>query len=238
MGGIKEVGEGLRENDPRAIRDRERTIAEASDTGSTIGEIAAQILELTKAEGITIVDLASGASSLVAHLLTRGNNAFGVDRLYYDRQELEVSMEKGVNYVARRYQNNGKPDHALAAIESARKFKKSLEENPDRYIAGWLTDLPLPDNFSDRTVSIHGISNLGEDAEVMLQAIREAIRITKPGGLVTIAPFHTPESSVFREFIDTHGSILELLREEGIRVSVERLEELKDMFRMNIFKTA
>src|SRR4051812_22414312 len=67
----------------RSIHDRERIMAEFAPTSATPGRVARAYLGLPDdVTGLTIIDLASGASSLTEELRRNGARPHAVDRIY------------------------------------------------------------------------------------------------------------------------------------------------------------
>lgn len=220
------------------IQTRERKIAIGFDTGTTSARDAMEALGIPKeVSGLVIVDLAAGASSLTAHLLEKGADAYAVDRLYLDDEELKRSMDEGIARVTSRYLDLGMLDFIETTKRSREEFEGSFEKRRERYRGAWLTRLPFEDNFSDITCSLHGISNLGENFDVMWQAILEAIRITKQNGLVIIAPF-SRRGSRWGEFADAHARVTERVKSEGLGlVNVTNDGAVSFGYRLQIRKT-
>lgn len=67
------------------------------------------------------------------------------------------------------------------------RAREEMAEYPFRSIQGDMLDLPFPDNAFDRVVSITAIEFI-EDAR---SAIREAFRVTKPGGCIVVATLNS-----------------------------------------------
>lgn len=178
--------------DGENLRQQERFIAATSETSAMPGEAARIILDLPEdVTELTIVDLASGGSSLTALLLGEGADAYAVDQLYRDRKKIRTALDQSLKKVLKQVPREDKQHMERVTRQSQETFLRSLAANPDRYRAGWLSHLPFHDDFSDWTVSINGISGLGKSYPLLRKATMEALRITKPGGTVVVAPFHT-----------------------------------------------
>lgn len=138
-----------------------------------------------------VVDLASGASGLTAHLLNEGVDAYGVDKLYSeDNQVLTEEVNRYRCWVETTY-GLYYPHHVPLITRSLDEFHISFQTKPKRYMGGWLTHLPLPSNFGNRIVSYCGLLELAEDEEVLEAAWNEAIRITEPEGSIVAAPLYS-----------------------------------------------
>ena len=219
------------------IRSLEKEIAPDIITGSSSYDSAVEALGIYEdLTGLTVVDLASGASSFVAGLLAEGIDAYGIDRVYEDPNQLRADSTEGVKMVIERLEALGRTDFARSAQRSLERFNGSFAINPTRYQPGWLTDIPLPDEFADRTYSLHGITHMGVDFDLMLQSMHEALRITKPGGIITIAAFNESDSLHHYTYARVHRSVFQRLRNEGNRAEIEHDPKTPGLARMKIFK--
>ncbi|MBI4058119.1 class I SAM-dependent methyltransferase [Candidatus Microgenomates bacterium] len=202
---------------------KEVQVASELETSATTTRAARHILEIPEiVKDVTIVDLAAGACPLTADLLDRGANAYAVDHLYGEQGKLAAAAARSLELViqnARRVQ----PEYATRMYELTEAaildFWKSFNTHPDRYKEGWLTQLPFEDNISDMTLSLNGISELWGDQEVMQRALDEALRITKPGGKITIAPFLTAKGitvpmhrTLFKSLLLSHIGRVTIIR--------------------------
>lgn len=216
---------GLRQKELAVARSLEKRLADRLDTASSSAESVCNVLGLPKeVKGLVIVDIGSGASSLIANLLQREADAYGVDRLYEDENQLRESAKKGVKSVSARYESMGHSELAEKTHESLRLFYESWNKNRDRYKTGWMTDLPFEDNFSDLTLSFQGITQF-EDYHLLLACIHEAIRITKLGGKIIIAPL--------LEQNNTQLQVLRRLERDDIKIDKEWVSQA-GMFRLKI----
>lgn len=201
----------------------EAQVAKISDGAScTPSFIARDILGLKEVKGLTIVDLASGTSGMVAELIEDGADAYGVDIVYGQPFEEFTQKSRDILTDMSSASPPGYGDKMYHyGDESLNKFTNSFQNDRDRYRAGYLTRLPLPDNFADVTTSLNGISALGDDNELTMERIYEALRITKPGGKVILAPIHTTGNPYFDHFAHEHGEMMDRLEEEGYEIIEE-----------------
>lgn len=206
----------------RQLHVAEQKITERSYVSATTFKAASRdILSLPQdVSGLTILDLAAGASDITAELLARGVNAHALDCSYYDFQELLASFEVAVPMILRQTPPVHRRHMKKVTVRAFLRFRDSFFTHNSHYHPGWLTNLPFPDNFADRTFSINGISHLAERRELFRKALEEAVRVTRPGGLTIIAPFHTRDS-LHKQYARIHNKVArELKRSNG----VERIE--------------
>ncbi len=179
------------------VHEREVKLAEVIEVSTANAKQTGQELGIpNNVRGLTIIDLAGGASLLTTDLLRRGANAYALDRIYGDIEALQDAVMNGYIPAVLKVLQRAAPHRIILHQQQVamlqqelREFLKAREEHPERYIEGWLTKLPFSDNFADRTLSHLGISRLSGDYEVLEEATMEGIRITKPGGALVIAPF-------------------------------------------------
>lgn len=191
--------------------------------------------------GLTIVDLAAGASTLTANLLTQRANAYALDYVYDDREQLiEAVYNKWLPKVLSLSSDRAERQFVEDVTKrSIRRFLRSFEAQRQRYKAGWLTDLPFESDFSDWTVSYSGVSELFEEPDLLKQATMEAVRITKPGGIISIAPFITNSGSsgIGGRITRTHNELVIFLSEQNVgQVTVDRNASTTPDSRLRIVK--
>lgn len=196
----------------RHIRSTEQRIADSLHLSATSADQARLVLELPEdVSNLTIVDLASGASPLVADLLAGGANAYGVDRLYRDLKKLKREVGTVIPNVLKNFPPNHKKSQEERLKRNLATFTRSFAQSPDKYKGDWLTQLSFPDGFADYTVSLHGISDLAADFDVFSQAVSEALRITKIGGICMLFPLNTPLGTHHR-YPEAHQRLVGTLR--------------------------
>lgn len=224
------------EEDLRILRATERRIAAVSSVTATPASYARRILGIKEdVAGLTIVDLASGASSLVAGLRNHGAKAIGIDALYEDTATLKRSAKSEVNKKLMNLAVLGLEIQYAEIKKSWEMFLDSYRDHLEFYKPGWLTNTGLPENFSDMTLSLDGLSNLGGNLRLMYLAVNEAIRITKPGKEVIIAPFDFADS-YSNHYPLHHFAVAEKLKLDGHTVEREQVET--GMFRLRVTKKA
>lgn len=199
----------------RKVSPEEEFLTRESQMSATPSDIAHSFLGLPEnVRGMTIVDLASGASSLTAELLANGADAHAVDVLY-GRPEMQKRI---IDYLDRRLLTQPQ-DYRQQIRESENKalqnFLQSFQAQRNRYHGAYLTKLPFPDGFSDWTVSLLGISDLARYEPVMIAATFEALRVTKSGGKVVIAPLH-PGNRYYYWYSEEHEALIEELRKRNV----------------------
>ncbi len=80
-------------------------------------------------------------------------------------------------------------DISLGMLEQGRRQQPAID-----FVAGDALALPFPDDTFDAVTISYGLRNV-ENTEA---ALREMLRVTKPGGRVVIAEFSTPTNRAFR----------------------------------------
>lgn len=95
-------------------------------------------------DGLTVVDLAAGASSFVPQLLDNGVDSYAVDRGYGMSAELlrEATIKTINNGFVRGHFNQRGVDLSIEALE---RFLVSYVAHRERYIEAWLSELPFDD---------------------------------------------------------------------------------------------
>jgi hypothetical protein len=181
----------------RTRRSREKDLSVNILTSASPAEIACERLAIPEnVQGLTIVDLASGVSPLVADLLGRGAHAEGVDILYSlptDSIIKRFNLDIG-ELVSRAPKGKGELVRAMMT-EAMHEWERSFLTDKEKYHAAFLTNLPQASDIADLTVSSHGISNLAMQRDIFWGAITEAVRITKPGGKFVMAPLWQMDGS-------------------------------------------
>ncbi len=170
-------------------------------------EIASQqVFFPKKLVGKTIVDIGSGASTVLFELRMRGANAYGIDPLYRDLDLLKESSDRyisdpnlasGEDYFPRINGQKG-PWEQLFILEEKRNtksfYKNLAAQNP--LIAGMAGYLPIATNSCDFVYSLSSISpGLKDNLIVYSGCIIEGHRILAPDGEFNIYPFWTSEPS-------------------------------------------
>lgn len=196
--------------------------------GCTPGEVIRQVLEIKEVKGLTVVDLASGASSLTSQLLKEGANAHGVDVIYdEDPSIIEFKTENIFYELAQRSHPSFRRNMVHQGISAIREFVGSMKTNPENYHRAFITDLPFADNYSDLTISYNGISELTDSTDLMLKMFQEALRITRRGGKIKIAPIHTLGDETYDMLAAQHAEVIHTLKDQGLKVEMETGIEVK-----------
>jgi len=194
----------------------------AEGPSCTPSQMARDILGIKDVKSLVVVDLASGTSPMVAELLDEGVNAHGVD-IVYGKSIEDITRSARILLFDQVYNapydyREKMQEFGNAAIE---RFLASMQTHSAHYHEGYLTRLPFPDNFADITTSLNGITALSENVDLTMVRIKEALRITKPGGKLIMAPLHTPYDENFDYFADQHAEVIERLKSEGYQVEIE-----------------
>jgi SAM-dependent methyltransferase len=201
----------------------EEMALKAEAPSCTPGNMAKEILGIEAVQGLTVVDLASGTSSLVATLISEGADAHAVDIVYgksvdeldNEASDLLLRMAQMAPYgYGQKFMEQG-----LASIQA---FTNSYRDNPERYHKAYLTRLPFENDSVDVTTSLNGITALSQDVDMTIERIKEAIRITKPGGKIILAPIHSEDDPDFDYFADQHAEVFIALQEEGYDIRIQQ----------------
>ena len=147
--------------------------------------------------GLTVVDLGAGGSDLTATLRREGALAYAVDAHYGSVGRIRSGVGRFYAQSRERYARNpllGMLERILGdndqrELFTAATFERSFREHPDWYIQGWLTRVPLPDDYANWVISLCSIINFLKDRDLFTIATDEAYRITKPEGILVIAPY-------------------------------------------------
>lgn len=88
-------------------------------------------------------------------------------------------------------------DFAVAQLERAKQITYLQSgHSPIQWVQGDALDLPFADNFFDAVTMGYGLRNVTQ----IQVALRELLRVTKPGRNVSILDFHRPDNPVMQQF--------------------------------------
>ncbi|CAM4237578.1 SAM-dependent methyltransferase [Paenibacillus endophyticus] len=150
-----------------------------------------------------MLDVAAGGSSFTADANARGYRAFAVDPRYDKgieewiseaEQEIETSTAKLAKLQERfDWSYYGSIDqHRAGRVTSIERFKESVRDsmNKHRYAAGKLPELPYSDNRFSLILCSHFMFLYADQfgTEFHIEAMKELMRICKPGGQIRIYP--------------------------------------------------
>lgn len=136
--------------------------------------------------GLRVLDIGSGASTVVEGLSRKGAQAYGIDPIYTSKGQIFASYQRSIK------KGNTDPDFASSLERSVEKFIANRLRS-GRYIAASATDLPFRDSSIDLIYSHQCLSAfLIRDRGVFLRAIEEAMRVLKSGGQLRIHPWYLP----------------------------------------------
>lgn len=114
-----------------------------------------------------MLDVCAGVSDFTAKLLELGADAYALDYGYADIQELLIRTQQ----------------------RTAGLFPRSVEQNRERYIQGSAHSLSFSSEIFDGVTSYYGIFGvLDDDLDLAQVCINEAIRVLKPGGILSVGP--------------------------------------------------
>lgn len=200
----------------------EEVVAKTAEPSCTPAQIAREVLGIQGVRGLMVVDLAAGASPLTAKLIAEGADAHAVDAIY--NMSAARLSHLAADYLDRQVEDAPFDYREIMRSEgelAIQEFLDSLQSNGENYHQSYLTRLPFRDNFSDLTVSLNGILSVSEEPELTVEMVKEALRITKPGGKLVMTPVHLPNDPYFNYFADEHSAVIEQLEREGERFELE-----------------
>lgn len=140
-------------------------------------------------QGKRILDDGAGASNAVAELVKMGADAHAVDPRYdNDLRSLLNPRLRLANYLY------GfvipKKGFSKGRREALKQFQQSFKQEPDRYKRAYATMLPYDSNWFDIVYSRNLIfSFLDVNKNLLMRAVYESLRVTKPGGTVRLYPY-------------------------------------------------
>lgn len=153
--------------------------------------------------GLKTLDIGAGASDWTAWLESRGAEAMAVDPLYGDFEELRQK------YLDTKYAEMIHASKQAGRIPLSKdhprfldfvfdiyweKFRDSFFNGTSLYIPASFDALPFKDSSFDRVFSFYGIFGAGDHEYGLLKdAVHEAIRVVKTGGILQLAPVLTGE---------------------------------------------
>lgn len=183
----------------------------------------------------SILDVAGGGSSFTAEARAKGYDAFAVDPRYASNteewaqeaaREIDTSTEKLARLAAAfdwSYYGDI-ANHRRGREESLRIFQQHAmsEESGSCYYAGKLPQLPFGGNRFSIVLCSHFLFLYGDqfNEEFHREAVRELMRITKPGGQIRIYPLITldwkryPALDDIISFIESEGGRTRLLQSQ------------------------
>jgi ubiquinone/menaquinone biosynthesis C-methylase UbiE len=183
--------------------------------------------------GLRILDAAGGASSFAAEAAVRGNAVTAVDPLYRmtpkeigerGAQEIEVSTAKLAGLADRYCWDYYKSidNHRALRERSLQRFLADYgaAQPAVTYVPALLPELPLDSNLFDLTLCSHFLFLYEEQFgyDFHYAAVRELLRVTKPGGEVRLYPLYNFRTERYshlerlRRDIETEGVVSRLER--------------------------
>lgn len=152
-----------------------------------------------------ILDIAAGASSFVAEAADRGWEAAAVDPLYamtpeelfeHGKKEIQVSTHKlaGLERVCDwTYYGSLRNHRSMREASLSRFIEDYKTRGKKNYMAGMLPKLPVEDNSQGLVLCSHFLFLYHEqfDYDFHLEAIKEMLRVCRPGGEIRLYPLVT-----------------------------------------------
>lgn len=95
--------------------------------------------------------------------------------------------------------------HVVAADLSEGMIEVGRQRHPDiEFVQANALDLPFDDDSFDTVTISYGLRNIPDTT----RALKEMLRVTKPGGTVVILEFSTPPNQWFRKLYNVHQSTI------------------------------
>lgn len=160
--------------------------------------------------GTTVADLGAGGSPLRASLAIQGAKAFAIDFRYHGEKPLAKTVYAYLDAICEWVE----PEMFASQQTAAEMFLHDYEANPDMYKQGYLSDIPLPTESVDITVSTNAIGDI-QNSHLLRLSLNEAIRITKVNGKIVIIPLHQNMLPIYEELTRTYeseGQIAHIIR--------------------------
>ena len=134
--------------------------------------------------GLTILDVGAGASDATARLVELGADAYALDPLYKSTSDLKgkVRIQNKIPLYSK--------DAKKRRHEALERFMASFKNEPERYKTASATQIPFPDDTFDIVYSVAAVLRyLDLDLQILLKAVSECLRVAKPGGRISFAPY-------------------------------------------------
>jgi SAM-dependent methyltransferase len=141
-------------------------------------------------DGLRVLDICAGMSDSVYRLRQAGAEAYAVDTCYADLDEMYARHRKGFEVTARNV-FGVEPDSSRGQ-ELYWSFTEGFEAGLEgsTYVAASATALPFGHDSFDLVLSFNGIfGTLDFAPDLLRQALREAVRVLRPGGSAQLLPF-------------------------------------------------
>lgn len=173
--------------------------------------------------GLKVLEIGAGQSNVVASLRKRGAEAVAIDPAYLFPVEHDSRTEA---YLNEEILTRDKEWYRL--LQEARKgFKEDKVKTPGSYVPAEAESLPFKPYTFDFVLSNFCICPvLSLNFNQLEKSMSEALRVLKPGGLLTVFPFDNHEDIYEKKFqqADKHlrnlNRMLKALKDEKGRYSV------------------
>jgi len=157
-------------------------------------------------------DLMNDAMSMGVHRIWKD---LTITKLNPQPGELLIDVAGGTGDIARRFirradevrtRRGGKPAKAIICDINAEMLLAGIDPSKDAgmdltRVCGNAQSLPFPDNYADAISISFGIRNV-TDRDM---ALRDFLRVLKPGGRLFVLEFSTPTEKVLRKIYDTYS---------------------------------
>jgi ubiquinone/menaquinone biosynthesis C-methylase UbiE len=186
--------------------------------------------------GCSILDIGAGTSTTSMDFAQKGARVVALDLRFRNIDEVRTSS---TDYFRCFKSNLDDPaltrNHPMLMhvyehdrLDSHRFFNDFVGASLGVYIAGDLWHLPFADGSFDFVLSIRCLSDCFVDPDIFLEAVREALRVAKPGSSVQISPWQADYLSLGRGLpIGTsarqQSEVLRLLETQGINHRLKKV---------------
>jgi SAM-dependent methyltransferase len=168
-------------------KDLSRRIAESEPVSGNNHSVLIKRFDIPEdVSGLKIIDLGSGFSDLTSYFRSMGAEAYGLDIGYDDVGRL---IDRCLKFTSSGLPSIG--DIAAAAFNTgvADEFIHLYEQHPDWYIPAAMDQIPFADDTFDLTLSSFSMFGvLDKNLDVLRASLKEALRVTKKGGIVQVLP--------------------------------------------------
>ncbi|HSX18613.1 MAG TPA: methyltransferase domain-containing protein [Candidatus Saccharimonadales bacterium] len=176
--------------------------------------------------GSRILEVGSGGSDTVAHLLSAGYDAYALDPKYGDLEKLSSDIEQFLGFLMQQLHRDPATIEARIRAErqSLQVLRASQKNQPDHYKAASSTEIPFPEGYFDFVFSQRAITSiLDASRNLFLKSFEECLRVTRPDGKVEVYPFLDPQQRL------RNSSLMSPEQIQGLELRQGNQQALLDM---------
>lgn len=183
---------------PKDLTPTEEDIVRFTPISARPWEFIKQVLVLPEyIKGLNILDVGGGSSDTTARLLEKGANAYALDPCYESDSDLEEKtrwyLEELTKWQMYGLTKMDSPESAKKQKEAFERFLVSRRKDIAHYVCASATSIPFGNNYFNLVFSAVCITgHFDVNKEIFFAAVKECLRVTKPGGLVQLFPWGEP----------------------------------------------